>query len=489
MANASAFESASSFPLLPAAGAFRDFLHFLVPLHADRIPITPHNFPLLLLPPLVSFFLGGLARRRDTHYLRLALLLPSIVLLLHICFTYYFEDEFFRGLNHAKGAFAVCGVPFFLSVCLPPEGVLKMNEIAPGVVVPAAGEDGTKEESTLPTPIVSKENWSIFAILLDGLELLSNLRGIGYKHGTGTGIYVEPDWRDRTDRRRYLRQTVVTGLWWFLLVDSTNSILKHANVRVPGGTIFGRGRNFWESAIISTALAQLTAVCLGYCFNLMHLFYSFFAVFFRKDSDFPMEDEGWGPHFNQWWLATSLHHFWGIRWHQTARNLFLGIGGYPAGAAFRSVASLLPFPSSPKARAIVAKQAGNAGLLLGVFLASGLMHHWAFYASGPIIDRKTGEVINGGGMPGGGTIWYFTANAFGIGAEKLWRGVTGKPMGGWIGAIWTWIWIVGGAQILLNSWYSVGYQIGMYIPPVLSPSEHFLIPFLKQFEWFSRLEG
>lgn len=169
------------------------------------------------------------------------------------------------------------------------------------------------------------------------------------------------------------------------------------------------------------------------------------VVLCRKDTGKPMEDEGWGPLMVTPWTAKSLHDFWGTRWHQVIRLHLLALGGFPLSTALRAFAFNLPFPMSQKSRASLAKNLGNAGLVCGTFFASAFIHQFSI---APTIDPATGLVPNASGRMGAPTIIYFSIQAIGIGMEKIFRAISGRPVGGLTGQVWVCLWIIGGGQFL-----------------------------------------
>ena len=148
-------------------------------------------------------------------------------------------------------------------------------------------------------------------------------------------------------------------------------------------------------------------------FEFVQLLLSYVAVAYKKET--PSE---WPLLMDRPWASESLHEFWGARWHQTLRQPVLVLGGYPLQFIFRAL-----FRS---------RAAGDAGLIIGAFVASGVIHHVGFY--------------NTGRTPGLPTILFFTMQSVGLGAERAWKALTGKRVGGWLGNLWVWLWIGVGGQ-------------------------------------------
>ncbi|KAF8312207.1 hypothetical protein DL93DRAFT_2082308 [Clavulina sp. PMI_390] len=468
--------------------------NYLVPPHAERIPITSQNAWLCALPHVTVILMAGLARTRGTWLIRLALFPIVIVIILRFSYAYFVDNIESHGMNQNIGGTGFVELGYVIFFAWHEHGVLKMGEVEPGVPAISSTTNGNgngnangkhKHKKTHPkTPhenaqLASASSSSNF--FLRAFELLLNPRGIGWKFGTGSGIYCAPDWRNLSSRYAFLKQTLWQIGGNFLLLDMVNSILDRSNVRVAGGTIFGRGGNWMESLAISTWLTVLTGLFLLISFNLGQVVLSFIAVLIKGGGDSPLVDVGWGPLLDHPWLSQSLHEFWGTRWQQGLRQLFLVLGGYPLQAVCRIITRMLSsLLCLPEARAgQVVKLAGDVGLIVGVFFISGVCHTVPQYACGPIIDAS-GRLVSANGMPGWSSINFFLAQALGVIIERVYRLATGKYVNGIFGRVWTLVWVVGGSQYLFNSWYNVGFQRGKGMDPNTSPTEQLIIPLLHQ---------
>src|SRR5260221_13863012 len=94
----------------------------------------------------------------------------------------------------------------------------------------------------------------------------------------------------------------------------------------------------------------------------------------------------------------SLHKFWARCWHQLFRQTFLVFGGIPG-----------------------RKIAGDVGLVLGTFLASGLFHECTILAMGGSWDSRVPLffLLQGGSVLG----------------ERIWKRVTGRRVNGFLGRL------------------------------------------------------
>lgn len=162
---------------------------------------------------------------------------------------------------YSSGIFGILLPPYLMFLAELPEGVLKLNEITPGIVADLKADAAPSVEdfslSSVPAPPSLS---SVLSFLGNGLELIWNIRGVGWKFGRVANIHVAKDWRDLSDRSTFLRQTLHSIVWTFLVLDVTNSILAHSDLRRPGGTMHGRGSNIVESLLISTFHTLLTII-------------------------------------------------------------------------------------------------------------------------------------------------------------------------------------------------------------------------------------
>lgn len=114
----------------------------------------------------------------------------------------------------------------------------------------------------------------------------------------------------------------------------------------------------------------------------------------------------WPPAFDAPWRATSLSDFWGRRWHQFFRRVFVFLGGYPLSFVF-----------------------GRTGIVIGAFLASALWHQIALMTLNSRVE--VWWMLVGFGMMGPGIL-----------AERAFRQLTGRKVGGIVGWVWTMSWLL-----------------------------------------------
>jgi len=462
-----------------AFDALRNIAEWMVPTYVTRLPTTPLTVMLPLVPFALLTIMAGLSRMPSTQPLRLAFLPLAVAIHLRACFGYFFEDPNLDVVNNLLRTFGVMNPAYLTFMALSRNGILKVNEISPGVLKPESQKNGQEKDGVEPVsrPAAPEpQPVTIRSFFSNALELLGNLRGIGYQHGSGTGVYVAKETRDLSSRSAFLRESVLLIAWNYITADVANSILTWFGLREYGSTLFGHGRNQAESLAISMFLTVVTCVYFTQFVNLLQSVVSTITILLRKETGAPLEDEGWGRLIVSPWAATSLHDFWGVRWHQVIRLHMLVLGGYPLSIALRTIALHLPLPISEKSRASFAKNMGNVGLVCGTFFASAFIH---YFAIAPTIDPDTGLVLNAGGTMGAPTVIYFCVQSIGIGIEKVYKRIMGRHIGGITGNMWAMCWIVGGGQFLWDSWYNRKFQPWFALPPALSVMEKYVVPFLK----------
>jgi len=127
----------------------------------------------------------------------------------------------------------------------------------------------------------------------------------------------------------------------------------------------------------------------------------------------------WPPIFDNPFASTSLAELWAKRWDQVLRRSFIIYGGYPGKAV-----------------------AGRIGLVLGVFLASGIFHECGALAMGCQWSNRV--------------VAFFFSQGVLIVFERGWGAVTGRRVGGWPGMIWVYFVILGLGQPCVDAWHRRG---------------------------------
>jgi len=123
-----------------------------------------------------------------------------------------------------------------------------------------------------------------------------------------------------------------------------------------------------------------------------------------------------------------LTELWARRWHQLFRDIFISHGSKPMSLLF-----------------------GRAGSVLGAFAVSGCFHAVGLWGMG----RGTDFIRVGG---------FFVMNGVGIILEHLWRKLVGQRVGGRIGTIWVYFWVIGWGHMLAEAWLMRGLIGSSFLP-------------------------
>ncbi|KAH9929800.1 uncharacterized protein B0H18DRAFT_996321 [Fomitopsis serialis] len=253
-----------------------DILHYgsswnpyhAIPPPEERTPITWTTIPQVLMYWAPFYLMAFLVRRADTHLLRL-LLLPIAVSTAAYC-TYWFkvEDPRFSTIDWGRTFMALVVVAKNIDFAFARNGRFKIGEkeLPPigGTVKP---QTGSREGRILP-------QW-----FRDASDIIFTMRGIGWDFGKG--VYVPKESRS-LERGPFLRATVLSLLWNYIVIDVLDSLFKF----IPRA-------------------GQLSQ-CLDTVASAIHLA-SGFIIQYGMDA----------------WKATSLHEYWG--------NMFHVYGGYVGG--------------------------------------------------------------------------------------------------------------------------------------------------------------
>ena len=260
-------------------------------------------------------------------------------------------------------------------------------------------------------------------MIMDALDLVTNLRGVGWDWSRG--LYIPPETRP-TNRIAFvfyaLLATIPKSVLCAAVIQITNTFTAStaSNTQL---TIFDETLPFFLRYFRSSIITILTGFMAYWGLQATyHLFTVFGVLFFGQD---PAQ---WPPGIEYPWCATSLTEFWGRRWHQWFRHTFV-MCAYPFSAVF-----------------------GRAGKVVGAFLVSGLAHHLILLQ----YDRHSEmwRMFVGFGMM-----------APGILAERVFYKATGRKVGGIVGWVWMVTWLV--------IWYGIAVEgfVKARMYPSLSESQ------------------
>ncbi|KAI6164112.1 hypothetical protein EDD17DRAFT_1725094 [Pisolithus thermaeus] len=240
------------------------------------------------------------------------------------------------------------------------------------------------------------------SILVDALDLATNLRGVGWNWSEG--LRFPPDTRP-TSRLRFAVYVFLSALYHSFICGvlhiSIQTLAPEAFTTLSGGTIFDDTLPPVVRYARSSIISLLTAFIIYADVQMNYDIGTLIGITVAQQ-----DPAQWPPLFDEPWKATSLHDFWGYRWHQFVRRLFIVLGGWPLGSVF-----------------------GRVGYLLGSFLASGVLHG--------VVAAMLNQSVEWWYMP-----LLFGTMAVAVAIEYVFTRVTGRRVGGWIGRVWTMTWLV-----------------------------------------------
>jgi hypothetical protein len=280
----------------------------------------------------------------------------------------------------------------------------------------------------LPSP-TSK---SVSSPYVNALDLVWNIRGVGWSFSSPSSIPLHPHARE--GRLAFALRTLLYGLLALTIYDGT-----HHGVQLMGPTTFGHPRG---GSIFDPSLPPLPR----YMRSLFVTFVSGLVLYFSLDAMYSvmtlfgvglmgMSPERWPPFSRPPWKATSIREFWGRAWHQTFRRSFCTLGSIP-----------------------FSKVLGPAGVPLGAFAVSALMHDMILWGMGRGID---GWKVHG----------FFWAMGVGCILERGFEKASGRRVGGPAGWLWTMAWTIGWGQLMLEGYLGKGLGGSQILPEGWRPGK------------------
>ncbi|KAG9017847.1 hypothetical protein FRB95_012840 [Tulasnella sp. JGI-2019a] len=379
-----------------------------------RIPLTRHNAAGIVIPPILLYlYLCYLVRRPNTRKIRMALLPIAVPWLLALTFAVQWLPTRTMAWNVPITTTGVLFAVRAAEYCLSPTGRRKLTESIPG-------EAHLQPDASLYQKIL----WGVS----DAVELIISQRGVGWDFGTGEGLRLPlmQSHRPVQDRLQWLIVTSLRDvLCNYLIVDIISTWWR----TIP--EISKRPADLRGLTLPLQIAVPGTVMIVVPCY--MSMWYEVAAVL--DVSIMGRAPSAWPVLFGEPWKAKSLHDLWAFEWHQLSRRTFLSTVGYPMRALF-----------------------GTPGMMLGAFISSGLYHNL---------------MLIGDGLPGLNlpTMFFFVVQAVGLIAERMFRQVTGRKVGGMWGNMWTILFLLITVQPMAEVWIDRGYLETSPIRPEFSVVE------------------
>ncbi|KAL1676098.1 hypothetical protein EV122DRAFT_217159 [Schizophyllum commune] len=373
----------------------------------DRIPFDRGVALRWLLPMYaVTYVQAVLVQLPRTRTLRLALLPIGLYIMYtcaHIDYTAHLDAELrqrilFLNLQAATNTFAVAMVFICFAVAIRPYRPIDRQKDA-----------------------MAEEPRSSYRTLINAVDLCTNARGIGWDWDV-TPRHTEGRWQ-------MIKKSAISFLIHTMLVDPTIIIMHALNPALKdplGASMYMPAADGLLSSIIAHISPAVITICMGLNIYAASVYgYDFIRILALLAGDDPAR---WPPLFDEPWTATSLHELWAERWHQWFRHSFSVLGATPA----RAVGNRLG-----------GRTVGRLAGLLGGFAVSVILHTVGLWGLG-----RGGDPYRVG--------VFFMMMAVGMIVEELYRMVTGRRVSGLVGWLWTWVWIIGWGQFLVEAYARKG---------------------------------
>ncbi|KAG1717939.1 membrane bound O-acyl transferase family-domain-containing protein [Suillus occidentalis] len=375
----------------------------------ERVALSASTFATFFLPAFVSYFaMGVLVQRKRTAMIRFALL-PVTFLAAYragssLDFSFGIPNYCYlnQGLALAMFTLAMRSTAWAFAKKPYQRIALQPNKTFNGD--PMSGSTNNQ---------LNVDDTPLFTAIWNAWDLSVNLRGIGWDWAEGLRIPKSSCGTKSTTG--FVLSTLVKLLFYAVAFDATSGAARDFSPEtfgsVEGGTIFD---------------ASLPPLSRYAPYFIIELVYQIHAIEFVLL--FGQTPSQWPPLFDAPWLSTSLTSFWGHKWHQLFRECFISVGARP-------LSYLL----------------GRTGGVMGAFLISGALHYFGLEAMG----RGGHPVVVFG---------FFIMQAIGLILEGMWKRCTGLRVHGFLGLLWTWLWVVFWANFMVDAWARVGLVGSKFFP-------------------------
>ena len=253
--------------------------------------------------------------------------------------------------------------------------------------------------------------------IMDALDLVSNSRGHGWEW-SGYRSYIPRETRP-ANRMAFIFFAFISAAVHALIRGALYAAiltLAPVGVAIPeGSTIFDETLPFLVRYLRAGIITTLTALAIYAALQMTYDLSAILAILILGQ-----DPAQWPPVFDAPWRATSLNEFWGRRWHQLLRHVFLILGGYPLSFVL-----------------------GRAGIVIGAFLASAILH-------------QTGQITLNSRVEFWWMLVGFGMMAPGILAERAYLKLTGRRVGGVAGWIWTTTWLLLWGTVIVEGYARAG---------------------------------
>ena len=366
-----------------------------------------------ILPPLLGYFFAAvLAVTPQTHTLRVALW-PVVTLFalraaVSVDMSLGEPDRKFRNTSF------IVSFSFLMNSTQIVESRSLLHPQFSMILIATRTFDWTLEKGPLARHLrPAKDSKST---IMDALDLASTSRGYGWDWSDG--VYIPRDTRP-TNHREFMFHVILSAAFHAFFCGVLQCAIRSFSPigfgSLSGGSIFDETLPFhvrYPRACIISIFATLEIYAgLQTCYD---------ACTITAVLVFGQDPAQWPPAFDAPWCSTSLCEFWGRRWHQFFRRMFLIQGSYPLSFVL-----------------------GRVGFIIGAFLSSGVLHHITMIS----LDDKSESwgILVGFGMMAPGVL-----------AERASKQFTGEKVGGTVGWIWTMAWLLLWGNMIVDAYARAG---------------------------------
>ncbi|KAJ1020067.1 hypothetical protein NDA16_004347 [Ustilago loliicola] len=257
------------------------------------------------------------------------------------------------------------------------------------------------------------------------LDLLLNLRGIGWEYGIKEGAPALPVPKVTLPQRlSWIARHLAEVPLYYLLYDAIFVLIEDQRFNVHVHTRYGG--SIWDCRKGSFGAAGPYLICAAYASSficvqaMVHAVLG--AIHIGVFNDLPSR---WDPPAVRVpWRSTSVHQLWSKRWHQYLRVTFMTLGFWPVRDTLKP---------------IVGRKMANIAGIWGTFLASSFVHELGRVNLAP----TPGFCITHVSL-------FFAIQPVAIFAEQGWEKVTGRKVRGVLGWLWTMTWMLSTSPQLLE---------------------------------------
>jgi membrane bound O-acyltransferase family protein len=256
-------------------------------------------------------------------------------------------------------------------------------------------------------------------IILDAADLLFNHRGLGWSWSS------EP-FPHNTNPSPSIPRQFIGLLLKATAFDAAHyvvQLIRPSVSRPEGDTIFDENLRLVPRLFLASCISLCGVIVIYSSVEVMYQVCALFSQIVLGQSA-----AQWPRISDRPWMSTSVTEFWGKRWHQFFRHLFVVYGARPG-----------------------KRIAGWYGSIMGAYVVSAIMHVLGLWGLG----RGTEFTHTGG---------FFVMIGFASILERKWKQWTGKDVAGVFGMLWAAMWQMIWGLGMVDAWTRRGIVANEFLP-------------------------